>query len=68
MMPRRLVEVEETAYYGLIVHMVGDGAETVILRDGRQIVPAVVLTERLVVPYDALPYKTTPMRGMSASL
>ena len=44
--------------YGLIVHMVGDGAETVILRDGRQIVPAVVLTERLVVPHDALPYKT----------
>ena len=59
LMSRRLVEVEETAYYGLIVHMVGDGTETVILRDGRQIVPAVVLTERLVVPYDALPYKTT---------
>ena len=40
---RRLVEIEETAYHGLIVHMVGDGAEAVILRDGRQIVPAVVL-------------------------
>ena len=58
MMPRRLVEVEETAYYGLIIHMVGDSAETVILRDGCQIVPAVVLTERLVVPHDAFLDKT----------
>lgn len=58
LMSCRLVEVEETAYYRLIVNMVGGGTETVILRDGRQIVPAVVLTERLVVPYDALPHKT----------
>ncbi len=39
----RLVEVEECADHGLIVHVFGYGAETVILRHGGEIVLAVIL-------------------------
>ena len=39
----RFVEVEELTDYGLITHMVGYGAEAVILGDARHVVLAVVL-------------------------
>lgn len=54
-MAYRLVEVEELADYWLVAHMVGYGAETVILRDARHVVLAVVLSQGLGVPCYALP-------------
>ena len=50
----RLVEVQELVYHGTVVHMVGHGAETVILRHGGEIVLPVILPKRLVVPHDTL--------------
>ena len=54
-MAYRLVEVEELADYGLVAHMVGYGAEAIILRYARHVVLAVVLPQGLGVPCDALP-------------
>ena len=54
-MAYRLVKVEELADYWLVAHMVGYGAETVILRDARHVVLAVVLSQGLGVPCYALP-------------
>ena len=55
-MAYRLVEVEELADYGLVAHMVGYGAEAVILGDARHVVLAVVLPQGLGVPCDAFPH------------
>ena len=52
----RLVEVEKLADYGLVAHMVGYGAEAIVLRDARHVVLAVVLPQGFGVPCDALPH------------
>ena len=52
----RFVEVEKLADYGLVAHVVGYGAETVILWDARHVVLAVVLPQGLGVPCDAFPH------------
>lgn len=52
-MSYRLVQVQEVVYYLTVVHMVGNCAETVILGNTSQIVLAVILAERLVVPDNA---------------
>ncbi len=54
MMVYRLIEVKELADYRLIPDVLGYGAEAVILRHGGEIVLALVLPQRLVVPYDTL--------------
>ena len=67
-MPYRLVEVEELADYGLVAHMVGYGAEAVILRDARHVVLAVILTQGLGVPCDALPHIAAVDAGLVHNL
>jgi hypothetical protein len=67
-MAYRLVEVEELADYGLVAHMVGYGAEAVILRDTRHVVLAVVLPQGLGVPCDALPYIAAVNAGLIHNL
>ena len=52
----RFVEVEKLADYGLVAHVVGYGAETVILGNAADIVLAVVLAQGLVVPRDTFLY------------
>lgn len=56
-MAYRLVKVEKLADYWLVAHMVGYGAEAVILRNTCHVVLAVVLPQGLGVPCDA-PFAT----------
>ena len=56
MMSYWFIKVQELVHYGAVVHMVGDGAETVILRDSGKIVLAIILSQRFVVPHDAFLY------------
>ena len=63
-MAYRLVEVEELADYGLVAHMVGYGAETVILRDARHVVLAVVLPQGFGIPCNALPHIAAVNAGL----
>ncbi len=67
-MAYRLVEVEELADYGLVAHMVGYGAEAVILGDARHVVLAVVLPQGLGVPCDALPHIAAVNAGLVHNL
>ena len=67
-MAYRLVEVEELADYGLVTHMVGYGAEAVILRDARHVVLAVVLPQGLGVPCDAFPHIAAVDSGLVHNL
>ena len=64
----RFVEVEELADYGLVAHMVGYGAEAVILGDARHIVLAVVLPQGLGVPCDAFPHIAAVNAGLVHNL
>ena len=48
--------------------MVGDGAEAVILRNGGEIVLAVVLPQRLVVPHDAFSHVAAVQTGLFTNL
>ena len=50
----RLVQIQEVVYYLTIVHMVGNGTETVLLWNVSQIVLAIILTKCFVVPDNAL--------------
>ena len=52
----RLVEIEKTVYYSSVVHMFGNGTESVILVDILDELLAVVLTQGFHVPRDALSY------------
>ena len=67
-MAYRLVEVEELADYGLVAHMVGYGAEAVILRDASHVVLAVVLPQGLGVPCDAFPHIAAVYAGLVHNL
>jgi len=67
-MAYRLVEVEKLADYGLVAHMVGYGAEAVILRDARHVVLAVVLPQGLGIPCDAFPHITAVNTGLVHNL
>ena len=67
-MAYRLVEVEKLADYGSVTHMVGYGAEAVILRDARHVVLAVVLTQGLGVPCDAFSHIAAIDAGMVHNL
>lgn len=67
-MAYRLVEVEELADYGLVAHMVGYGAEAIILRYARHVVLAVVLPQGLGVPCDALPHIAAVDSGLVHNL
>lgn len=60
----RLVEVQELVHHGTVVHMVGDGAEAVVLRHGGEIVLAVVLPQCFVVPHDALLHIASVQTGL----
>ena len=64
----RLVEVEELADYGLVAHMVGYGAEAVILRNTCHIILAIVLPQGFEVPYDALPHIAAVNSGLVHNL
>ena len=64
----RFVEVEELADYGLVAHVVGYGAEAVILGDARHIVLAVVLPQGLGVPCDAFPHIAAVNSGLVHNL
>ena len=46
----RFVQIQKTVNFLPVVQMVGNGTESVILRDGRKIVFPVVLPECAVVP------------------
>lgn len=59
-MPYRLVEIQKVVYHRLIVHMVRNSTETVIFRDSRNKVFPIVLTECLIVPYNALDRMASP--------
>ena len=63
-MAYRLIKVEELADYWLVAHMVGYGAEAVILRDTCHVVLAVVLPQGLGVPCDALPHIAAVNSGL----
>ena len=67
-MAYRFVEVEELADCGLVAHMVGYGAEAVILGDARHVVLAVVLPQGLGVPCDAFPHITAVNAGLVHNL
>ena len=67
-MAYRLVEVKELADYGLVAHMVGYGAEAVILGDASHVVLAVVLPQGLGVPCDALPHIAAVDAGLVHNL
>ena len=60
----RLIEVEELADHGLIIDVFGYGAEAVILRHGGEIVLAVILPKRLVVPHDAFLHIAAVQTGL----
>ena len=64
----RLVEVEELADNGLVAHMVGYGAEAVILRDTCHVILAVVLPQGLGVPCDALSHIAAVNAGLVHNL
>ena len=64
----RLVEVEELADNGLVAHMVGYGAEAVILGDARHVVLAVVLSQGFGVPCDAFPHIAAVNAGLVYNL
>ena len=67
-MAYRLVKVEELADYWLVAHMVGYGAEAVILGDARHVVLAVVLPQGLGVPCDAFPHIAAVNTGLVHNL
>ena len=67
-MAYRLVYVEELADHGLIAHMVGYGAEAVILRDARHVVLTIVLLRGLGVPCDAFPHIAAVNAGLVHNL
>ena len=67
-MAYQFVEVEELADYGLVAHMVGYGAEAVILRNTCHVVLAVVLPQCLGVPCDALPHIAAVNAGLVHNL
>ena len=67
-MAYRFVEVEELADNRLVAHMVGYGAEAVILGDARHVVLAVVLPQGLGVPCDALPHIAAVNSGLVHNL
>lgn len=67
-MAYRLVEVEELPDYGLVAHMVGYGAETVIFGNTCHVVLAVVLPQGLGVPCDALPHTAAVNAGLVHNL
>ncbi len=67
-MAYRLVEVKELADYGLVAHMVGYGAEAVILGDASHVVLAVVLPQGLGVPCDAFSHIAAIDAGMVHNL
>ena len=64
----RLVEVEELADNGLVAHMVGNGAEAVILGNARHIVLYVYLLQGLGVPCDAFPHIAAVNTGLVYNL
>lgn len=60
LMPYRLVKIQKVVYHRLIVHMVRNSTETVIFRNSRNKVFPIVLTECLIVPYNALDRMASP--------
>lgn len=64
----RLIEVEELADYGLVVHMVGYGAEAVILGNTCHVVLAVILPQGLGIPCDAFPHIAAVNAGLVHNL
>ena len=68
LMAYRLVEVEELADHGLVAHMVGYGAEAVILGNACHVVLAVVLPQGLGVPCDAFPHIAAVNSGLVHNL
>lgn len=67
-MAYRLVEVEELADHGSVTHVVGYGAEAVVLGDARHVVFAVILPQGLGVPCDALPHIAAVNAGLVHNL
>ena len=55
----RLIEVKELADYRAIADVFGYGTESVILGNAADVVLAIVLAERFIVPGDTLLYIST---------
>ena len=55
----RLIEVKELADYRAIADVFGYGTESVILGNAADVVLAIILTERFIVPRDTLLHIST---------